>query len=103
MIGNGTNMNTNIPQLVSLERLPSLTGYDVKKICCGGAHTLALLVKDIKPGLVNPWGKATKVIAWGYGLNGQLGDGKACHSFLPVKVIIPKCDVIVEISAGECE
>ena len=62
---------------------PSLEGYQIKQVACGGAHTLALFYKPMNKSLANPWGLHSVVMAWGYGRNGQLGNGKTIDSFIP--------------------
>eukprot|EP01038_Epipyxis_sp_PR26KG_P011419 gene11419-15303_t len=98
-LGHGTNRGAAVPVLVSA-LLPSLADVQYHQIECGGAHTIALVSKDVKKGLANPWGVETFVIGWGYGKNGQLGDGSCEDSFVPIKARMPKCVVISEISAG---
>lgn len=98
-LGNGSTNNMAYP--ISVDKwLPSLQGMQVRQLACGGAHTLALLTKKVKPTLANPWGIETAVAAWGYGLNGQLGTGYSNHSFIPTKSRVPRWEIVSEISAG---
>ena len=98
-LGNGTNRNKCTPVLVS-QWLPSLQNLQFHQLACGGAHTLALGSKEVPQCIANPRGRETFIAAWGYGTNGQLGTGYRYDSFVPVKVRMPKWDVITEISAG---
>ena len=99
-LGNGTNRNQCSPVLVT-KWLPSSAEVKWIQVACGGAHTLILGRKDVKKCLANPWGVETYVAAWGYGKNGQLGNGYTKDSFIPVRVRMPnRCELISEIEAG---
>ena len=98
-LGTGKTKNVHTPMPVTAW-LPSLDGLQIKQVICGGAHTLALLVKEVPKSLANPWAFETFVAAWGFGTNGQLGDGYAQHSNTPVKVKFPRWEKIAEIAAG---
>ena len=98
-LGNGTNLTKSLPVLVN-QLLPSLEGCQFRQIACGGAHTVALASRPLAKGLANPFGEQTFVIAWGFGTNGQLGDGRVRDSMVPTKAIMPKCELVAEISAG---
>lgn len=98
-LGNGTNRNSPYPVLV-VNILPSLAEVNYFKLSCGGAHTVALGSKIVPKCLANPFGVQTFVVAWGFGTNGQLGDGLCSDSFTPVKAKIPKSMVIRDISTG---
>ncbi len=100
-LGNNRNHPPQVlPVLVDIWP-PSLKGVQIHSVSCGGAHTLALCYRTVKKGLANPWGRETYVAAWGYGRNGQLGNGYTVDSFTPLKVRMPeKCVLICEIAAG---
>ena len=98
-LGHNSNKSSPFPVLVDLSR-PSLSGAHLLQVACGGAHTLLLAEKAVPISLSNPSGKETYVYAWGYGTNGQLGDGKRKDSFLPVKVSFPKSLIVTQVSAG---
>lgn len=105
-LGYGSNRTCSKPVLVS--QWPSfLTSkgnnrWQLLAVTCGGAHTLALAAYPVKKCLANPWGVETVVLAWGFGTNGQLGDGYAKDRLTPVRCRMHnRCEVIVEISAGK--
>jgi alpha-tubulin suppressor-like RCC1 family protein len=100
-LGVGHNRSISFPEVVSTWP-PSLTpDYTLLQVSCGGAHTLALAYKNVKPTLANPYGVVTAVYAWGFGTNGQLGVGdNLVDSFVPVKVKMPKWELVCEVSAG---
>ena len=81
-LGNGTNTNSNIPVQVSM---PS--GVKVTAISAGGGYGLALT-------------SVGKVWAWGYGIDGELGNGANTKSNIPVQVSIPSGTTITAIAAG---
>ena len=61
-----------------------------------------LLSQPVDKCLSNPFGRQTTVLSFGFGCNGQLGDGLAINSFVPVKVRMPnRCELIGEVSAGK--
>lgn len=104
-LGNGSNRTCSSPVVVS-EWPTSITKKGVNRwqllsVACGGAHTVALAVYPVRKCLANPWGMETVVLAWGYGSNGQLGDGDNVDRFIPVRARLPhRCEVIAEIAAG---
>lgn len=98
-LGNGSNRNMHTPVVVS-KWLPSVEGWQVRQVACGGAHTVVLVEQAVPHGIANPWGVQTEVVAFGYGSNGQLGNGYTADCFLPVKARMPKSAVVAEVSAG---
>jgi alpha-tubulin suppressor-like RCC1 family protein len=98
-LGHGSNRNSPTPVVVS-KWLPSIDGWQVRQVACGGAHTVVLLERAVPHGIANPWGMETAVAAFGYGTNGQLGNGYTADSFLPVKARMPLNAVVAEVSAG---
>jgi len=81
-LGNGTNTNSNIPVQVNM---PS--GVKVIAISAGGRYGLALT-------------SGGKVWAWGYGIDGELGNGANTNSNIPVQVSLPSGKTITAIAAG---
>ena len=98
-LGAGNLKNAYLPVAVT-QWFPSIAGYKFRQVACGGAHTLLLAVGEEEKTLANPWGIRTIIAAWGYGGNGQLGTGYTTLSLIPVKVRIPRWEVVSEISAG---
>jgi len=100
-LGNNHNYTQTLPVLVDIWP-PSLhRGIQIHQVACGGAHTLALCYRPVNKCLANPWGRETYVAAWGYGANGQLGNGYTKDSFTPLKVRMPeRCTLICEVAAG---
>ena len=100
-LGVGHNRSISFPEVIS-KWPPSLTpDYTLLQVSCGGAHTLALAYRDVKKTLANPYGVETAVYAWGFGTNGQLGVGDRLEdSFVPIKVKMPKWELVCEVSAG---
>jgi alpha-tubulin suppressor-like RCC1 family protein len=76
--------------------------YSILQIACGGAHTLLLASRVVRKSLANPFGIETYVASWGFGSNGQLGLGSTDlrDHFTPVRVKMPKWEIICEVSAG---
>jgi alpha-tubulin suppressor-like RCC1 family protein len=99
-LGYGSNRNCPLPVLVS-SFLPSLRGMQCLHITAGGAHTVMLMGRSVPVSLSNQYGAETCVVAWGYGRNGQLGDGLLQDSFIPVRCRTPRWEVFVEVSAGQ--
>ena len=82
-LGNGTNTSSNIPVQVSL---PS--GVTITNIAGGvSGHSLALASNGT-------------VWAWGYGVNGELGNGTNTVSNIPVQVSLPNGVTITNIVGG---
>jgi alpha-tubulin suppressor-like RCC1 family protein len=81
-LGNGTVTNSYAPVAVSL---PS--GTTVTAIAGGDSHSLALT-------------STGQVLAWGYNLNGQLGDGTTTNSSTPVPVSLPSGTTVTAIAGG---
>jgi len=98
-LGNGSNRSSPTPVAVT-EWQPSLLGVQFRSLACGGAHTLALAYTHVPKTRANPWGIQTFVVAWGYGGNGQLGNGYLVDTFIPLRARMPKSELISEISAG---
>eukprot|EP01033_Poteriospumella_lacustris_P008235 gene8235-5936_t len=98
-LGHGTNRNSATPVLVKALP-PSVAGAQVVAVACGGAHTLALLHQLVAPSLVAPGGVRSHVVAWGYGANGQLGTGYDDDSFAPLRVRLPKAELVLQVAAG---
>eukprot|EP01042_Synura_sphagnicola_P004559 gene4559-5793_t len=99
-LGNGHVGNRYLPVAVS-NWFESVHNYYLRQVVCGGAHTLALFSKSVEKTLANSLGVETLVSAWGYGGNGQLGHGYTDMALAPVKVKVPKWEIVVEISAGK--
>jgi alpha-tubulin suppressor-like RCC1 family protein len=81
-LGNGTTTNSLTPVQVSL---PS--GTTVTAIAGGGNHSLALT-------------STGQVLAWGYNVHGQLGNGTTTNSSTPVAVSLPPFGITVTAIAG---
>jgi hypothetical protein len=79
------------------------TGLD-EQTCAGNNYLISVIcphqLNIYQISLANPFGVQTYVVAFGFGTNGQLGDGFQCDSFVPVRSKMPKCVVITEVSAG---
>lgn len=95
-LGNGTNRNSSLPVLVRTFP-PSVQDAQIVALSCGGAHTLALLHKRCPASLVYPNGIQSFVLSWGYGRNGQLGTGYDDDCFTPMKVRIPKHEIVLQV------
>src|SRR6266487_3732997 len=81
-LGDGTTTNRDIPVRVKLP-----TGTKVTAVAAGCSHNLALTAKG-------------HVLAWGFGLLGQLGNGGTTNSNLPVRAEIPAGLVAIAVAAG---
>ncbi len=81
-LGDGTRNSRLSPVLVKLPK-----GVKITAIAGGSQHSLALT-------------STGRVLAWGLGSFGQLGDNSTKNSELPVEVRLPAKDRIVKISAG---
>ena len=81
-LGDGTTTSRVAPVLVHLPR-----GVKITAIAGGSQHSLALT-------------SAGRVLAWGRGSFGQLGDASSKSSDVPVAVRLPAGDKITRISAG---
>ena len=90
-LGNGNSTGgVNVPVAVKTEGTP-MAGKTISQISSGGIHNLALSMDG-------------KVYAWGNNSSGQLGDGTANSSNVPVAVKTAGTDMdgktILEISSG---
>jgi alpha-tubulin suppressor-like RCC1 family protein len=81
-VGDGTRLSRLAPVLVRLPR-----GAAITAIAAGSQHSLALT-------------STGRVLAWGLGSFGQLGDGSTASSDVPVYVHLPAGDKIIAVSAG---
>jgi alpha-tubulin suppressor-like RCC1 family protein len=81
-LGNGTTTSSLTPVRVKLPQ-----GTRVKAIRAGCFHSLALTTTG-------------RVLAWGGGAFGQLGDGSVLDSDVPVRVKLPAGTTVRAISAG---
>src|SRR6202521_5030433 len=81
-LGNGTITNSSTPVAVSL---PS--GTIVTAIAGGGEHSMALT-------------STGQVLAWGYNLYGELGNGTTAGSSIPVRVGLPSGTIVTAIAGG---
>lgn len=99
-LGYGRNLLKMVPTLVD-DWPPSMKGCQFQAIACGGAHTVVLGFKLVDKCLVYPRGVRTFLGAWGYGGNGQLGNGYTEDSFVPIRVRLQSKNVcFVEVAAG---
>ena len=80
-LGNGTTVNGDVPVLVSLP-----PGTTVTAISGGNDFSVALT-------------STGQVYAWGYGGQGQLGNGLVTSSDVPVLVSVPPGTTITAIAA----
>ena len=71
-LGNGTNTNSNVPVAVKTTGTP-MDGKTITQVAAGGTHSLALA----SDGTIYSWGGNGK---------GQLGNGTAINSTIPVAV-----------------
>ncbi len=81
-LGNGTTTPSDTPVRVKLP-----TGTKVTAVAAGCSHNLALTARG-------------QVLAWGFGLLGQLGNGATTNSNLAVRVEIPAGLVAIAVAAG---
>ena len=81
-LGDGTTTSSDTPVRVKLP-----TGTKVTAVAAGCSHNLALTAKG-------------HVLAWGFGLLGQLGNGGTTNSNLPVRAEIPAGLVAIAVAAG---
>ncbi len=81
-LGNGSMAGSDVPVAVSIP-----AGQRVTAIAGGAAHALALTASGT-------------VYAWGAGSDGQLGNGSATDSDVPVAVSIPAGQRVTAIAAG---
>jgi alpha-tubulin suppressor-like RCC1 family protein len=81
-LGDGTTTFSDTPVRVKLP-----TGTKVTAVAAGCSHNLALTAKG-------------HVLAWGFGLLGQLGNGGTTNSNLPVRAEIPAGLVAIAVAAG---
>jgi alpha-tubulin suppressor-like RCC1 family protein len=81
-LGDGTTTFSDTPVRVKLP-----TGTKVTAVAAGCSHNLALTAKG-------------HVLAWGFGLLGQLGNGGTTNSNLPVRAKIPAGLVAIAVAAG---
>lgn len=77
-LGNGNNVNSNAPVLVSVAGV--LSGKTISAIAAGGDHCLALCTDNTT--------FAVSLTAWGRNANGELGDDSTTSSNVPVAVSI---------------
>jgi alpha-tubulin suppressor-like RCC1 family protein len=82
-LGNTNTRNVSSPALVS-----TLSGYFIKKVDCGNAHSIAVDSKG------NVW-------TWGNNSNGQLGDGLLVNKATPFKISSASFNDIVDVNAGQ--
>ena len=83
-LGNGTTNSTSNSTPVAVS-LPS--GTTVTAIAGGGLHSLALT-------------STGQVLAWGYNVYGQLGNGATTNSSTPVAVSLPSGTTVTAIAGG---
>src|ERR1700733_5067251 len=87
-LGNGSTTSSPVPLAVSGGAIPAGTKFT--QLAAGGGHSLAL-------------SSTGQVYAWGYNLDGQLGDGGTASSSVPVVVAggaIPAGTTFTKIAAG---
>src|SRR3984885_907094 len=87
-LGDGSMTSSSVPVSVSGSAIPAGTTFT--QLAVGGGHSLAL-------------SSAGQVYAWGYILDGQLGDGGTASSSVPVVVsggAIPAGTTFTKIAAG---
>ena len=83
-LGNGTTNDSDTPVAVTLP-----TGVKVAGIAAGDLHSLALT-------------STGQVLTWGFGLQGELGNGTFDNSDTPVMAMLPQGTKVQQLSAG-CE
>jgi alpha-tubulin suppressor-like RCC1 family protein len=82
-LGNGTTTNSSVPVPVSLPPGTTATGISGNYL-----HALALT-------------PAGQVLAWGYGGDGELGNGTNTSSTVPVSVSLPPGTTVKSLSQGQ--
>ncbi len=82
-LGDGTTTNRTTPTFIAF--FPSVSISGVVGIAAGANHSLAL-------------GGNGKVYAWGYNVNGQLGDGTTTQRVIPT--LVPGLSKITAITSG---
>jgi alpha-tubulin suppressor-like RCC1 family protein len=83
-LGNGTTNDSDTPVAVTLP-----TGVKVAGVAAGDLHSLALT-------------STGQVLTWGFGLQGELGNGTFDNSDTPVMAMLPQGTKVQQLSAG-CE
>lgn len=81
-LGNGTTTSSDLPVRVMLPK-----GTKATLVVAGGFHSLALT-------------STGTLLAWGFNLNGELGDGNTTNTDLPVKVKLPKGTKVRGLAGG---
>ena len=81
-LGNGSTSDSGVPVKVSLP-----AGTKVTAVAAGGEHNLAVT-------------STGAVLAWGYGADGQLGNGGTGSSGTPVNVTLPAGIKVTAVAAG---
>ncbi len=84
-LGNGGSGDSSTPVLVSRGAIP--TGVKILDVSAGSDQVVAL-------------GDDGKAYAWGYGLDGQLGNGVSASASVPVAVAMPAGVTFVQVAAG---
>ncbi len=96
-LGDGGTANSDVPVRV---RLPA--GTRVTKIAAGGPLTGVGEI-GAGPGHSLAVTSTGSVLAWGYGADGELGDGNKANSAVPVKVKLPAGTKVTAIAAGQLQ
>jgi alpha-tubulin suppressor-like RCC1 family protein len=81
-LGNGSTADSGVPVKVNLP-----AGTQATAIAVGGEHNLAVT-------------STGAVLAWGYGADGQLGNGGTGSSGTPVNVSLPTGTKVIAVAAG---
>jgi alpha-tubulin suppressor-like RCC1 family protein len=81
-LGTGTTLPSTTPVLVSLPN-----GTSASAVAGGYSHSLALT-------------STGQVLAWGYNLDGELGNGTTVRSLIPVAVSLPSGTTVTAIAGG---
>ncbi len=81
-LGNGSTTDSSVPVTVHLP-----AGTKVTAVAAGGEHNLAVTLTGA-------------VLAWGYGADGQLGNGGTGSSGTPVPVSLPTGIKVTAVAAG---
>ncbi|WP_428829566.1 RCC1 domain-containing protein, partial [Microbacterium testaceum] len=81
-IGDGGMRSSPVPARVS-----SPSGVVFSQVSAGGSHSLALATDG-------------SVWAWGFGADGQVGNGDTRDAFVPTKVRMPGGVLFSQVSAG---